>query len=158
MIGSESGEILPSALWSFYTKALYYYLSCKYSEDKSLENQPWALIPSDERQWISLGDLEKSIFGKKKNIIMLDFDEYNPVLTNGRVCLEKITTLKSNNNLRNIYMIDSNMNFFLFYIEDGGLLIEGNPNFISKIFGLNRPENKEVGVKLKSLAGLARLF
>ncbi len=131
--GLKSYEALPDGLWAFFTKTLYLYFSSKYKEDKELVKQPWALVPDAYRQWVSLGKLADSFFVKKDNIIMLDFDRAEPILTTGSYCLKTITELKECGDQRNIYMFDMNMNIFVFYIEDGGILVEGNSALIKRL-------------------------
>jgi hypothetical protein len=134
--GSKTPEMLPELLWEYFIVSLSHVLANKFNTELPSDVQVFTAIPDKEREWISLDTLSNSVFAKKKNLIGLDFDIKNPIISDGKFWINTIRNSIENDlsiESRNIYVFDSKMKLFVFYIEGGGILIAGDQKHLAKL-------------------------
>ncbi|NVK65939.1 MAG: hypothetical protein HWE22_15210 [Flavobacteriales bacterium] len=126
---------LPSKLWNFVLESISLRLTHKVKSDSTpSDSQIWTIIPNEEREWIEIDQLKGSVFSKKKqDFVGLDFNKNEPILGSGKFWIDILNDAKEKDltlNTRNIYIMDIKMDFFLFYIENSGLLVYGKDKSI----------------------------
>jgi hypothetical protein len=130
---------LPDTLWTYFVKSLDYLVAFVYKKNLVNNEQFWINIPNEEREWVSIENLRKSIFIKQKCLIGLDFDDKNPIISNGKYWLLKIeeaisifNDVNTPTESRNIYIFDNKLNILVCYLyESNSILIWGkNKNLI----------------------------
>lgn len=131
--GSNYTE-LPDKTWSFILESIALRLSDKLKNDSRTSNsQIWTIIPNDQREWIEIDQLIDSVFSKKRDLLGLDFNSNKPILANGEFWIKALKESKEDDltmETRNIYIVDLKMDFFLFYIENNGLMVYGKDKSI----------------------------
>lgn len=125
---------LPSELWNFVLESISLRLTQKVKSGSTpSDNQIWTIIPNEEREWIEIDQLKGSIFSKKQNFLGLDFNKNEPIFGSGKFWIDRLNDAKDKDltlDTRNIYIMDIKMDFFLFYIENNGLLVYGKDKSI----------------------------
>ena len=120
---------LPEFLWSFVLNSMFFKLAETVNRHRAVDTQIWSIIPNEEREWIDIDALECSNVLRLKNLIGLDFNTKAPIIGDGQFWIAKIRdSIRQDLSLetRNIYVTNSQMTLFLFYIEGNGILIYGS--------------------------------
>lgn len=125
---------LPSKLWNFVLESISFRLNRELKIDFTPnDSQIWTIIPNEEREWIEIDQLKGSIFSKKQDFLGLDFNKNEPIFGSGKFWINVLNDAKEKDltlDTRNIYIMDVKMDFFLFYIENNGLLVHGKDKSI----------------------------
>ncbi len=141
MISGNDAIKLPSTLWTYFIRSLDYLIAYTYNISLINNDQVWINIPNNERVWMHIDELKDSIFSKQKDIIGLDFNLQNPIISNGKYWSAKIedaidlfNDINTSVEGRNIYVFDKKLSLLICYLyESNGILIWGkNKNLILK--------------------------
>jgi hypothetical protein len=129
---------LPEILWTHFMNSLDYLVSFTYQKPLAGNDSFWINIPNEERVFVSVEELKRSLFMKQKAIIGLDFDLQHPIISDAKYWVLKIEeTIEAYNDIctptesRNIYLFDNKQSVVICYLsESNSILVFGKNKHI----------------------------